>query len=230
MNYIFRLFFSFSLGVFLATMLIFFLPMYPKMFLKNEGLYVKYVDIVTPFFRSFTPKATEVLKGVKLKATFIDKDNSFIIIEKNKKVKFINLNSVFNGYKLVKIEPFRAIFKKDNKFYKIELQKLKVEDSDESGYLYINKKTFTTYKKDLNKIWSEIAIDKVKEGYKIKYIKNGSIFSKIGLKRGDIIISVNGIRLKNDADAFRAYKSVRDWVEIEIKRNNQIKVLRYEIK
>jgi ABC-2 type transport system permease protein len=54
---------------------------------------------------------------------------------------------------------------------------------------------------------------------------------QIGLKRGDILLEVNGRILKNDADAWDLYKNADkfDEFEIKIKRNNQIKVLYYEV-
>ena len=95
----------------------------------------------------------------------------------------------------------------------------------------ISKKIFEFYKKRLSIVWSQIGIIKTDDGYKITYVKRPSIFSAIGLKKGDIILEINGKKLNSDADAWNLYKNIDKFndIELKIKRNYQTKVLHYEI-
>jgi general secretion pathway protein C len=181
-------------------------------------------------------KINATLKGIILKATYNDGKRAFIIIQEKKNSYFIDLNKTFKGYKLIKINPDTAIFTKNSKNYIIKFGK----DNKKSNYkkinntsdtIFIKKSTVLDYKKNIAKIWNNIGIVKYKRGYKITYIKPGSIFDKIGLKKGDIILQVNGKELSNDKEAWQLYKNIDkfDALDIEIERNHTLKVIHYEM-
>jgi general secretion pathway protein C len=233
---------SFLLAFFIWSVVELFLPKTPPLvFIDNSKLHSVNINLIPVFFNTSNtkkpenPKNIQSLKGVTLKAIYNSKKNAFIIVEKNKKTYFINLNDKFLGYKLIRINPNSAIFEKNSKQYKLEFQKTKsinytpIKNTQEIKP--ISRNTLNTYKNNFSKIWKEIGIVKTNEGYKITYIKPNSIFQKIGLKKGDIILEVNNIPLKTDADAWKAYNLVENANEVEllIKRNYNIKVLRYEI-
>jgi general secretion pathway protein C len=212
-----------------------FLPKTPPVFIPqtSEVRFYK-INLVNLFFTSFKKpaviKTNKTLKGVKLKAIYFDKNNSFIIVSQKNKNIFLNLNDKLNGYKLIKILPNEAIFKRNNQTYKLGFKEIKVPKNTQE-IIEINKNTIEKYKKNLSLVWNQIGIIKTPQGYKITYIKPGSIFEKIGLKKGDIIMEINGMELKNDADAWRIYNNIEkyDYIEVMIKRNNRQKVLRYEM-
>jgi general secretion pathway protein C len=183
-------------------------------------------------------KTTYSLDGIKLKAVYNDGKKAFIILDDKGKSVFLDLNQVYNGYKLVKVYNSYVVFVKNSKNYVLSFEtsnkkiakisrKIKKIPEKET----ISKKTIDEYKNNFSKIWNEIGIIRVKNGYKITYVKKGGIFDKLGLKRGDIIIKVNGTKLTNDAQAWNLYKNIDkfDNLEIEIKRNNKTKVINYEI-
>ena len=180
-------------------------------------------------------KTAQSLKGVELKAIYNDGKKAFIIISANKKTVFLDINQTYNGYRLVKIYNSYAVFEKNSKKYTLAFK----EDKKTKTYTKqapaqqtsITKETLEKYKKNISKIWNEIGIIKVNNGYKITYVKKNSIFDKLGLKRGDIITKVNGEKITNDAQAWNLYKNIDklDSIEIEIIRNNKTKVLYYEI-
>ncbi len=66
-------------------------------------------------------------------------------------------------------------------------------------------------------------------GFILRDVKSGSIYSKVGLKRGDIIVSVNGQPLKNTSQLMQLYNDVRNQSEIQMNiiRNNSKKILTY---
>ncbi len=190
--------------------------------------------------KSIEPKPIVAEKlDIKLKAIYNRGNFGFIVIEDKKKNYFVDLNGEYKGYKLIKIYPNSAIFRKNGKDYKIEIEDIKMDElykksenkEFEEENIKIPKKVFLEYKNDFSKIKRNIGIMKVKKGYKITYVRKNSIFEKIGLKKGDILLEVNGRVLKNDADAWDLYKNADKFnnYEIVILRNNQEKVLNYEV-
>jgi len=233
-------FFSFSVAIFVWGVANLFLVKTPVFYVSSSKDYNFFRINLTPLFfhknkSAMVIKKIETLNGITLKALYKNGKDSFIAIEDKGKTEFVNLNSYYKGYKLIQIKNNYAIFNRNGRNYKISFKKEKVsslyKETPNNYMSNIPEKVFKTYKNNLSKIWSNIGIIKTKEGYKITYVKPNSIFTKIGLRRGDLIVAVNGRKLKNDADAWNLYKHIDNFneIEIEIKRNNQIKVLDYEI-
>jgi len=238
-NLFFLFLFSFTLGALIWGISFIFLEKTPTFFMKIDNNYNFFrIDLAPLFFKNQIIK-THInalnLNFIKLKAVYKNKNNGFIIIEDKGKTIFLNLYKIYKGYKLIYIGNTFAIFSKNGKKYKISFKNIKentnVKIIENTSPINIRKKIFEEYRNNLNKIWNNIGIIKVKEGYKITYIKKGSIFSKIGLKKGDVLLEINGRKLKNDADAWEIYKNADkiNYFEIKIKRRNKIKVLNYEL-
>jgi type II secretory pathway component PulC len=62
-------------------------------------------------------------------------------------------------------------------------------------------------------------------------IKQGSKFSELGLKVGDIILKANGLELKSYKDAIKIYQNIDklDTIVLLVKRGKQEKEIIYEI-
>ncbi|MEO1958724.1 MAG: PDZ domain-containing protein [Nautiliaceae bacterium] len=210
-----------------------FLPRYPLIYTQNQKPISQIKISLTKIFlnsqASIIPKKSYTLKNITLKGVYISDKEKFIIISSNKKTYFINLNETFRGYKLIKITPTTAYFKKGDTIYKVSFKKIKLPPT--TPLHKIPKTTIKAYEKNFAKIWQDIGIIKTKDGYKITFIKRGSIFDKIGLKRGDILLSINNIPLNSDANAWKAYNTLKNQhhLTLKIKRNSQIKVIEYEI-
>ena len=228
----------FLLGISIAALIwgisLFFLektPIFYMQTIKNYSFYP--INLTHLFFNKYHSKLipTQTLQGIKLKAVYYDGKKGFVII-KDKKTHFIDLNKTYKGYKLIKIGINYAIFEKNQKKYKITMKKEKMKyKTITEPVTYVPKKIFLEYKNNLSKIWQNIGIVKTQKGYLITFVKKDSIFYKIGLRRGDILLEVNGRKLKNDADAWDLYKNADKFNDFEIKllRNNEIKVLNYEM-
>jgi general secretion pathway protein C len=69
-------------------------------------------------------------------------------------------------------------------------------------------------------------------GFSISEIVPGGLFEKIGLRNQDVIKKVNGQPVNKPEEIFQAYSQlIRDSnIELEIERNHQSEVLRYEIR
>jgi general secretion pathway protein C len=69
-------------------------------------------------------------------------------------------------------------------------------------------------------------------GYKIFAIKEGSIYEKIGLREGDILFSINGLRVDSPEKALQLFQQLRseNRFQIEIERNGQRMTLNYVLR
>ncbi len=176
-------------------------------------------------------------------------DGYVIVKEKNKNdTNMLSRYDIFKGYKLSKIFPTYVIFTKNKKEYKLSINMSKqnikysvVEDEPQvkrvDDMVSIKRDTVNSYIKNFDKIWKDISINEIKtkngiDGFKIKGIRKNSIFEKLGLKKNDIIKSVNNIKLKSYNDAFKIYKQIDKikTLNIVILRNNNEKEITYEIR
>ena len=232
-------FFSFAFAALLWSAGVIVLAKLPTVYIPfTRDFHYYRINLTSLFFQnnlttSQTPLDAQKL-NIKLKAIYKNGKTGFIIIEDHHKIYFINLHESYKGYKLIAIYPQAALFIKNGKKYKIEFQKKSVKYNatyNDDVAITIPKQTFLTYKNDLAKIAQTIHIIQTPQGYKITYVKKGSIFEKLGLKKGDIITKVNGKVLRNDADAWDIYKhtdKIHSY-DITIIRNNHKKDLHYEV-
>ncbi len=70
------------------------------------------------------------------------------------------------------------------------------------------------------------------KGFKVVSIRDKFIKNKLGIKKGDIILSINGKQVTNMDNIMQLYSKVQDieHVDLEILRNGQRQVLSYSIK
>jgi len=228
----------FMLGVvsafFTVSLITFFLPSTPLNYQPKKEFEIFNINLSNIF--KTTHKTTinthlSPLRGVSLKAVYKDNKKGFIIIHDKKNV-FVDLNGYYKGYKLIKINQNSAIFEKNSKQYILKFKKenIKIDKIPSNTNIEIKKSTIQKIIDNPLQIWDNIDIIKTPKGYQITYIKPNSVFDKIGLKKGDIIIAINNQKL-NDTIAWKIYKNIQKYenLDITIKRNNSIKVIHYEI-
>ena len=200
----------------------------------------------------------QLLSNITLKAIYtITEEQGWIIIAgKSNKTFLLSIDDKFKGYKLVRLYKNYVIFDKAGVEYKLELLKSKkvnysvtkvvqqkpsatntkivvVDDKISIHRTYIN-----SYINNFDKIWNDIAINETKDkngainGFKVNFIRPNTAFYKLGLKKGDIIKTINNIELKSYNDAFTIYKKINKLTNLNIKilRNNKEMELNYEIK
>jgi len=70
------------------------------------------------------------------------------------------------------------------------------------------------------------------DGFELSYIKANSFFTQLGLKRGDIIKSINNKAIKTPEDAFSFYKAVESGepLSMDIIRGGQPRTINYQFK
>jgi general secretion pathway protein C len=192
-----------------------------------------------------------LLSNIILKAIYSSSKNSgwIIISEKSSsKTHMLGIGDKFKSYELKQIFDRYVIFSKNNQEYKVTLSKemeiktTKVEEKKKSknnntSNFEVTREIINSYVKDFDKIWKHIAIKEYKRdgkiiGFKVYGLSKNSIFKELGLKKGDIITSVNNVELKTYQDAFDIYKNIEyiDDVQISILRKNKPMELEYEIK
>ncbi len=108
---------------------------------------------------------------------------------------------------------------------------------DVDGTKRIDRSLIRSYSEHPEKIWKNIGLYEVKsegrlDGFKVRFVRRGSPFEKLGLKRGDIIKSINGEPIVDYATPMRMLRSADtiDDLSITIERNHEEQELKYEVK
>jgi len=91
--------------------------------------------------------------------------------------------------------------------------------------------------KNINKLLTQARIrpnlkDGKADGFTLSYIKANSFFTKLGLKRGDIIKNINGKQINTPEDAFSFYQVLESGapLSMEISRGGKPKTINYRFK
>ena len=186
-----------------------------------------------------------------------------IVLEYLGKSYVVSTGESVEGYKFSKLYPTYAVFTKDKKEYKLDIDKktsevkktnasapeiansqekpkeaAKKQEIERAGdTTYIPKNLFNKYKTDVGAIRKSIGVVPYMaggklNGFKIRYVKRGSDFDKLGVKRGDVITAINGEQLNNfkvPLEFFNNLDSITA-ATLTIKRGNEIKELEYEVR
>jgi general secretion pathway protein C len=100
----------------------------------------------------------------------------------------------------------------------------------------LDREELETQMADLNELMQQVRIRPFMEGkrpagFLVSNIKPGSLFSKMGLRNGDVIQGVNGETVTTPDQAIELYESLMEGGEIalDIKRGRRTRQLRYEV-
>lgn len=242
----------------LNSILFFFLPKDGVSYIKDSSStldYKKYdfysniKKIEDRSFEQIKDKPLQTLEKYDLKAIYFTAfDKGWITIEEKSRTQshILAYGEEIDGYVLFKLFKNYVLFKKNNKEYKLEIKEKEISNFDmnqnnqqieekENGAV-VKREYLNSYISNVEKIWSNISIQELKngdkiEGFKIENINKDSVFEKLGLKKGDVIKSVNNNVLSSYAEAFKVYNNIENtkYLNIEILRNNEVVELNYEI-
>ncbi len=105
------------------------------------------------------------------------------------------------------------------------------------GSIRLDREELESQMANLNELMQQVRIRPFMEGkrpagFLVSNIKPGSLFSKMGLRNGDVIQGVNGETITTPDQAVELYESLMEGGEIalEIKRGRRKQNLRYEIR
>ena len=181
--------------------------------------------------KSYVLSRGEELEGFKV-AKFSPKSVTFIkdgksykleLFAKDKNSKKTNNSAKPAAPNISKKKPPKPTVKKDI-----------VQEGDTT---VISKNLFNKYKKDIGAIRKNVGVAPVMEnnklkGFRIRYIKKGSDFDKVGVKPGDIITAINGEEITDLSVPIRFFNNLDTITNatITIKRGNEEKELEYEVR
>jgi len=241
--------------------LLFFLPVRGIDFIPehNLNLYRKY-PVAKAFGMTQKPSAKKRVKkalpkkplyrltNVKLKGVYSENGEGVIAIEERGKIHFLSTGEEFKGYTLIRVQPDKAIFEKDGKEYELKLEEaslkgkytisLQSEPLPGEAKFAILRREIEHYKRNFGDIWKHIAIQeqldprtKRLKGFKVTRIDKGSLFARIGLQKGDLIIGANGKIFRSYSDVVKLYNNIGKYnsLKLMVVRNNEKKELEYEI-
>ena len=109
--------------------------------------------------------------------------------------------------------------------------------TDNKGWTHVPKnvvKHYSTHWKEANRLahlsWAK-APNGERLGIRIRGISCQSPLKFTGLKRGDVVLSINGIDLQQDKDLLKVYGKLMFWkqMKLKIKRGGQTITLKYKI-
>jgi general secretion pathway protein C len=199
------------------------------------------------------------IKDIRLLAIYNSQDMTVITVEYKKKSKVLSRGDEINGFVLEGAGNNFATFIKDSKTYRVDLFKSKKNSStgssikpvshtskkmkkaegeitDAGDHKIIDRSLLDHYAKNIDDIYKNIGIAEVKKGGKLKgfritFVRRGSPFAELGVKRGDVIKSINGQELNSYNAAFDMYKNIEDIENLTmvIKRGKEEMELEYEI-
>ncbi len=188
-----------------------------------------------------------------------EKGNGFAIIENEKKTQevFQIGEEVFDTGKLGSVTPSKAIIRGENEI-EIFLADIPRSRSSRSKNIkrfkkpsndnkYIQRRSEGSYIIDQRKVQEAIENPQQlmtearllpwfkkgkQEGFILKRIKRGGIYDQLGLKNGDILLSINQLNIKDPEMALQAFTALRgvNNIRLDIIRNNKNLTLNYMIK
>jgi len=107
---------------------------------------------------------------------------------------------------------------------------------DAGDHRIVDKSLVEHYAKNMEEIMKNIGIVEQKEGtelkgFRVTFVRRNSHFSKLGLRRGDVIKSINGQEINSYNAAMNVYKNIdkMDALSITITRGKKEMELEYEI-
>jgi general secretion pathway protein C len=101
----------------------------------------------------------------------------------------------------------------------------------------VNRKDIQNSLKDINKLMSEVRIrphfkDGESDGLSVSRIKGGSVFSKLGLRNGDIVQKINGEPINSPDEVLALYEKLKSGsrVSLEVTRKGEPKTMNYRFR
>ena len=101
----------------------------------------------------------------------------------------------------------------------------------------VNRKDIQNSLKDINKLMSEVRIrphfkDGQSDGLSVSRIKGGSVFSKLGLRNGDIVQKINGEPINSPDEVLALYEKLKSGsrVSLDVTRKGEPKTMNYRFR
>ncbi|AAC07420.1 type II secretion system protein GspC [Aquifex aeolicus] len=166
----------------------------------------------------------------KVKGIIISERIRGVILEEGSKDVFLSEGQSFKGYKLAKVENDRVIFEKNGVEFPLEFKVTKGEKSltqvnptlsSLPSEIVVSRREILELTKDPAKMFTQIRLvpyikNGKTEGFIFEWVKPGSLFYKLGLRRGDILVSINNTTIRSGEDAFRILQMIRNEPNLKV--------------
>jgi len=205
--------------------------------------------------------ASGSIKEIKLLAIYHASDMTVVTIEHKAKTKVLSRGDEVNGFVLEGAGNNFATFSKQSKSYKVMLLKSKTasngksiskpksakpktkskkeaigEVTDAGDHKVVDRSLLKHYAENIDDVYKNIGIKEVKngnaiEGFQITFVRKDSAFSKLGVRRNDVIKSINGQEINSYDAAFGVYKNIQNLenLTLVIQRGKEEMELEYEV-
>ncbi|MBD3790398.1 MAG: PDZ domain-containing protein [Campylobacterales bacterium] len=204
-------------------------------------------------------KPQGAIKDIQLLAVYHASDITVVTVVYQNKSKVLSGGDEINGFILEGGGNDFATFIRDDQSYRVPLIKTKVSGGgtgtvspsvvspssntqaqgdivDTGDHKIVDRSLIDHYTKNMDDIYKNIGIEEIKkgnalDGFKVTFIRRGSMFEKLGLQRGDVLKSINGEELNSYNAAMNMYKNMPDTdnLTLIIQRGDQEMELEYEI-
>jgi general secretion pathway protein C len=214
--------------------------------------------VIAPIIKKRPKKQLSSMRGIKLIALYNASDTLVVTVEKSRKTSVLSKGEEIDGFVLKSAGSDYALFTKNTKEFKLTLsatktigsqitksqapkpnrKKTKVSQDiiETNGIKVVNRNLLTAYTSNPKKIWKDIGISENKvngklNGFKINYVKRGSDFEKLGLKRGDLLTAINAEKLDNIGAVMGLYGDINNIenLTLTVERNGKSEDIEYEI-
>ncbi|TET87532.1 MAG: PDZ domain-containing protein [Sulfurovum sp.] len=211
-------------------------PAKPQGSIKDIELLAIYnASDVTVITVSYKKKTKVLSKGDEINGFVLEGAGSnFATFSKNSKTYQINLIKSKKGDKSVsKAKDVAAATSSETQS---SSSKVEGDIIDAGDHRIIDKSLVEHYAKNMEEIMKNIGIAEQKEGkdlkgFRVTFVRKNSHFSKLGLRRGDVIKSINGQEITSYNAAMNVYKNIdtMDSLSLTIIRGKEEMELEYEI-
>jgi type II secretion system protein C len=203
--------------------------------------------------------SAEVMKydPYMLSAIISGKGKEFIMLQNGTQTELINKGTTFKIYKLIEIEKDSATFEVYGNKVKLYVGKNGTLPRKETivktiseiksvpqvtgkskkphEYAQIDQSTLATNINEYD-VWLDTKIKEIYDnekllGFKLEHLRDNSGLSLLGLKQGDIIVSINNKTILNRGELMQTYQTISKMNSLKIVflRNEKLKELNYEI-
>jgi len=166
----------------------------------------------------------------RLRGTIISQHITGAFLESGGRVFFVKEGEEFKGYTVSYVYKDKVILKRGGNTYelRLEIRKSKGGASGKalsldkpSGEVVVSRREIEKITADPAKMFTQIRlVPYVKggetKGFIFEWVKPGSIFDRLGIRRGDILVSINNMSIRSGEDAFRILQILRNEPSLKI--------------
>ncbi len=176
---------------------------------------------------------------LELKGTVVGGERfTFAVIEnkKTRKQKLLRIGDNIDNWVVKKIGKRDVLLEKGGETITLRIKESVSFTSSSPEVRMLEKERVEEMKKRVSQILSQVRISPFfrggkMEGFRVNYIIPGSVVEEMGIKRGDIIKSINGEILNTPGKVFEVYRRFQnaDRIVMEIDRGGVLKTLVFQV-